>query len=213
MSPNLLNLSAGTYAKLLTTSQMDSLRSSTTKTHSKGLTSIPVSGSTPRVTARNFFHSTTLCLSTLPKSRIPPYCLSQPHKAKSFTNDSTILSSKSTERQSALSELDHKCDDLGLTIRPDKCFSLALCKGSVIKKAFNIDVSKTTNLCDKPPKFLGSTIAVSSLQAKKKANSDLVSKVNSALSLIDKRPIRGEYKLWIYKHYLCSPVFEICSLC
>ena len=127
------------------------------------------------------------------------YCLSHPHKAKGFADDLTILSSNPTEHQSALSELDQKGNDPGLStcICPDKCVSLALHEGSVTKKGFNIGISQTTNLCDKPAKFLGSTIAVSSLQAKKKASFDLLSKVTSTFSSIDKRPIRGEYKLWI----------------
>ena len=146
------------------------------------------------------------------ESDSPPYCLSHPHKAKSFANDLTILSSNPTEHQYALSELDQKCNDLGLSIRPDKCVSLALHEGSVTKKGFNIGVSQPTNLCDKPAKFLGSTIAVSSLQAKKKASSDLLSKVTSALSSIDKRPIRGEYKLWIYKQYLVPSLRFVLSV-
>ena len=88
------------------------------------------------------------------ESDSPPYCLSHPHKAKSFADDLTILSSNPTEHQYALSELDQKCNDLGLSIRPDKCVSLALHEGSVTKKGFNIGVSQTTNLCDKPAKFL-----------------------------------------------------------
>jgi hypothetical protein len=155
-------------------------------------------------------HPLPECMSKEPDS--PPFCLSQPHKAKGFADDLNVLSSNSTEHQSALTELEQKCNDLGLSIRPDKCVSLALHEGHVSKKSFIIGISKTTNLCDQPAKFLGSTIAVSSLQAKKKASSDLISKVTSALSSIDKRPIRGEYKLWIYKHYLVPSLRFVLSV-
>ena len=56
-------------------------------------------------------------------------------------------------------------------------------------------------------KFLGRYIADTNKSTFTSASSSLLSKFNASLQALDSRPIRGEYKPWIYQNYL-APSFH-----
>lgn len=58
-------------------------------------------------------------------------------------------------------------------------------------------------------KFLGATFACNAQQAGKSVFELLQSKVLSALNNIDDRPLKSDYKVWIYAHYL-APSINFC---
>ena len=65
---------------------------------------------------------------------------------------------------------------------------------------------KTTNGSKSPVKFLGKIICIDRMSTNASA-SNIISKFQSVLRNLSKRPIRGEYKLWIYRHHI-APSFN-----
>ena len=99
--------------------------------------------------------------------------------------------------------MDDKCSDLNLTLKPEKCVSIVF-NGSKMDHTttFSLRNGSTRNIADAPTKLLGKLIAVSTSKTKNAATSELENRILSALKRIDERPIRGEYKVWIWKNYL-----------
>jgi len=107
-----------------------------------------------------------------------------------------------------LLELDDKCSEIGLQIRPDKCVSYVfngqkICSGTT----FKFQQGSTKNITSAPSKFLGQTLGANSRSTRSLSSKKITEKVYSALYQIDQRPIRGEYKAWIYKFYLVPSLF------
>ena len=126
-----------------------------------------------------------------------------PRTVLGYADDTTILSKSPEEHQQALIEIDNKCSDLGLEIRPDKCVSLIFNGRSMNKqRTFKIHQGHTRNISSTPTKFLGQTIGITIASTRVHASKGFSTKVYSALEKIDRLPIRGEYKVWIYKSYL-----------
>ena len=67
---------------------------------------------------------------------------------------------------------------------------------------FSLRNGSTRNIADTPTKLLGRLIAVSTSKTKNAATSEFENKILSALKRIDEHPIRGEYKVCIWKNYL-----------
>ncbi len=99
-----------------------------------------------------------------------------------YADDTTLLSASPEDHQTALRQVDSKCSDLGLEIRPDKCVS------------YDFDGRKMNSHSQ--------TIGANPTNTKLHAGKKLTERVYTALNEIDQRPIRGEYKAWIYKFYL-----------
>jgi len=107
-----------------------------------------------------------------------------------------------------LLELDDKCSEIGLQIRPDKCVSYVfngqkICSGTT----FKFQQGSTKNITSAPSKFLGQTLGANYRSTRSLSSKKITEKVYSALYQIDQRPIRGEYKAWIYKFYLVPSLF------
>ena len=152
-------------------------------------------------------------LSVFPLKRVrskldhDKFCCSSTHTAKGFADDLTIISSSCDSHQSMLSMIDDKCSSLDLEIRPDKCFSLYLQKGSPKKRCFSIHGSLTTSITSASTKFLGQIVGKSLSTSKRLTNKMLTTTINQALSSIDTSPIRGDFKIWIYRNYLAPSLF------
>ena len=58
-----------------------------------------------------------------------------------------------------------------------------------------------------PSKFLGQTLGDNSRSTRSPSYQKNSEKVYSALNQIDQTPIRGEYKVWIYKFYMVPSLF------
>ena len=146
----------------------------------------------------------------LPRSCDPPsytstptIAHSKPHKVKGYADDLTIISSTPAERQEVITHVDNRCKDVCLNIRPDKCHSLlfdgkAACKGPVI----NVGGGTTSNIKEKCTTFLGSIFASNAKARKKACNDKFAQEFTVRLKRLDSAPIRGEYKVWIYRRYV-----------
>lgn len=106
-----------------------------------------------------------------------------------------------------LSSINSSCQDLGFEIRPDKCVSY--CQKPLPCLSFQLLEGHTTNISIAPTKFLGETLGITPTLTKRLSSKKLCSKIYDLLTKIDERPIRGEYKVWIYKCYLIPFVYLI----
>ena len=122
------------------------------------------------------------------------------HKAKCFVDDLTLLSHSMEDHQSALTDIEGACNDLGLALKPSKCVSLTLHKGKPKKTAiYQLRTGQTRNLCDGHTKFLGQVVAATTSTTKTAASKAFRDLMMSALKNVDSIPIQGtgEMKTWM----------------
>ena len=133
------------------------------------------------------------------------YCLNY---IKGFADDLTLVSSDKEDHRNALSRIDLCASDLDLAIRADKCYTLSL-KGLKQDKKFSVALvsGKTTPISKADTKFLGRYIACTPKSTTTLYNDSISSKFKEAIEKIDTKHIRGEFKVWIYHHYL-APSFH-----
>ena len=129
-----------------------------------------------------------------PQKQVPPQLKSSigsEHKAKCFADDLTLLSPSMEDHQSALTDIEGACNDLGLALKPPKCVSLTLHKGRPKKSAkYQLRTGKTRNLCDGGhTKFLGQVVAATTSTTKTVASKVFQDLMMSALKNVDSRPI------------------------
>ena len=138
---------------------------------------------------------------------LPKYVLSASHKAKAYADDLTILSTSKSDHQLTLSSINGSCQDLGLEIRPDKCVSYCFDgQKPLARLSFQLLEGCTSNISTAPTKFSGETLGITPTMTKRFTGKKLCSKIYDLLTKINERPIRGEYKVWIYKCYLIPSV-------
>ena len=123
---------------------------------------------------------------------------------KGYADDLTFLSVSKSDHQAGLTAISQSCQELGLEIRPDKCTSYG--QKPLPCTSFSLTDGYTTNISSAPTKFLGETLCITANQTKRLAVKRLCGKIYDTLKKIDERPIRGEYKVWIYKSYLIPSV-------
>ena len=134
-----------------------------------------------------------------------PNQLSTPHKVKGFADGSTVISSSTEDHQRALHDLALFCTDLVLTLKPPKCVSFVNDGRQVDKKTtFYLEDRKTRNIVSGPTRFLGQTLCRMPLSTVPKAIKRLSSEYSRQLNNLDQSPIRGEFKLWIYRRFMVS---------
>ena len=122
---------------------------------------------------------------------------------KGFADDSTIISTSTENHQEALNVVTKCCDDLALTLKPSKCVSLVYNGKKVTKTTvFKVGEGTTRNIATGPTKFLGQIIGDSPSCTTKAARKHLLGEFIRQLNNLDQSPIRGEFKLWIYKRYM-----------
>lgn len=138
-----------------------------------------------------------------PLPHLTPVALSKPHKVGTL-----MIWPLLHHHQLSYKKLLHKWMKdvmmyVCLNIRPDKCYSL-LYDGKVATRLPCIIVGggTTTNVVAKPTTFLGSIVTCSSSSRKKESNSALSSTLPSYLQHLDNTPVRGEYKVWMYRRYV-----------
>ena len=124
-------------------------------------------------------------------------------QSKGFADDLTVISRDKLSHKQALSEIDEKCADLDLYIRPDKCVSLSF-EGNKFEKYFKVVLNEgtTRNIAEYGVKFLG-RLLIGTPKTTCSQSSNTLSIFRASLqAFLSARPIRGEYKLWIYQCYL-----------
>ena len=88
-------------------------------------------------------------------------------------------------------------------IRPDKCVTIVFDGKQIIKYHWiELIDGWTRSISEGATKFLGATIATSYQSTASTAKKQLEEKFSLALKSIDRRPIRGEYKVWIFRNYV-----------
>ena len=138
---------------------------------------------------------------------------SEPHSAKAFADDLTVLSRNFKDHQIALRQVDSCCSDLGLALRPDKCVTLCFDGKKILRDArVQLSEGSTRNIASGATRFLGRTIDETMQSSCKESAERIRKKITGALKKIDERPIRGEYKVWIYKHYVATSVFFLLAV-
>jgi hypothetical protein len=163
----------------------------------------------------------------LPSSRYPPhvalpqvrekikvkkFVTGQPHCAKAFADDLSIISSNKTNHQSTLDSIQTHSTSLDLVLKPPKCLSFCFSgKTNLPDQCFCLGDKCTTNVSSKPAKFLSRIIGASSHQTEKSTTKKLKDEVLTVMNRIDKCIIRGEFKVWIYQHYFVPSLrFLLC---
>ena len=122
---------------------------------------------------------------------------------KGFADDITIISANRSEHQEMLSFTDCRYREVNLCIRPDKCFSMFFDGKSVAKNSsFDVGGDQTTSIREHPTTFLGSTVCHSLQSSKRAASESFLKGFLASLRKLDSTPVRGEYKVWIYKRYM-----------
>ena len=93
--------------------------------------------------------------------------------------------------------------DVGLRVRSGKCYSL-LFDGKDANKypIIKLGGGTSSNIKEKPTTFLGSIVACSSWSRKKKSNQKFSDQFIPHLQQLDKAPVIGEYKVWMYRRYV-----------
>ena len=93
--------------------------------------------------------------------------------------------------------------EIDLQIRPDKCTSILFDgKKLLTNSSMPLPCEKTRDIRSAPTKFLGGFIAHNRKTARLAASDHLSTTITSALRKLEKSPIRGEYKIWVLKHYV-----------
>lgn len=129
------------------------------------------------------------------------------HKAKAYVDDLTFISSDKTDHQDGLTGIHSKCESLDLHIRPEKCYSLHMENGKVKPSSFTISESVTKCVKSNPMKFLGQFVASSNKSTCHLSVTSLSTLVNDTLQRINDCPVRGDYKIWIYRNYLVPSIY------
>ena len=142
------------------------------------------------------------------RNSAPKLAKSSEHKVKGYADDLTIINIDQQSHKETLAKVDSCCSDLDLQVRADKCVTLSF-DGNKIDKRFKVNVASgdTQSISTTGTKFLGCYIAASTRQTSALSSTTLRSRFESSLLALESRPIRGEYKLWIYQHYL-APSFH-----
>ena len=85
---------------------------------------------------------------------------SREHKVKGFANNLTLINTNPEDHQQILTYVNSRCLDLGLTIRPDKCYSVVFNGKKVLEHLpFAVGPGQTRDIRKFSTTFLGSTVS------------------------------------------------------
>ena len=124
-------------------------------------------------------------------------------RSKAFADDLTLITATESDHQKALTTIESAGNSMGLYFKPSKCVSLTIIRGKPVSNCqYKMSSGHTRNLRDNVTKFLGHSLAAT-LKDTKRAGSEALKKcLTSAIRNIDRRPIRGEMKVWILRNYV-----------
>ena len=98
-----------------------------------------------------------------------------------------------------LQEIDKRAADLDLMLKPSKCVSFLFDGAKHLSQGIPLSNGTARLISEGGTNFLGKLVDVSLSATKAVANRKVFSEL---LSSTDSLPIRGEYKLWIYRNYI-----------
>jgi len=129
---------------------------------------------------------------------------SSEHSVKGYADDATLISVSMEAHTSVLQQIDQKASDLDLSFKPSKCVSYLFDGHKLIKEGIQLSGGSTRAITDGGTKFLGKSLDFSLSATKAAAKKKMSDKLSYLLSTVDSLPIRGEYKLWLYRNYVIS---------
>ena len=103
-----------------------------------------------------------------------------------------------------LQQMDQKATDLDLSFKPSKCVSYLFDGSQHNRQGIELSGGITKSITEGGTKFLGKSLEVSLSATKSVANKKMCNLLSNLLSTTDVLPIRGEYKLWLYRNYIIS---------
>ena len=136
---------------------------------------------------------------------------SMDHSLKGYADDVTLICDDFDTHKSVLQHIDSKASDLDLSFKPAKCVSFLFNGAKLLSQGIALSKGMTRSITDGHTKFLGKVIDVSLSATKKTASKRMLCHLTDLLTATDQLPIRGEYKMWIYRNYIISLLrFHLC---
>ena len=134
-------------------------------------------------------------------SRTPKFTLSIPHKAKAYADDLSIISGSLEEHTQMVQTINQLSREIDPIIRPDKCVTLVF-DGKKITE-LNSQMAGWDQYLKEPQISLVQQLQPPiSPQLQKLRNNWRRRSPYIVLKSIDSRPIRGDYKVWIFWNYV-----------
>ena len=144
--------------------------------------------------------------STFKSKRKP--CLkhyrSSQHSVKAYADDATLISDCLETHTKVLQIIDQKAQNLDLSFKLVKCVSYLFDGSRVLQSGVELSGGTTRSITENGTKFLGKSLDVSLSATKKAASKKMCDLLSRLLSSTDLLPVRGEYKLWLYRNYIVS---------
>ena len=137
----------------------------------------------------------------------PKYYHSSEHSVKAYADDATLISNCLKTHTMVLQQMDQKATDLDLSFKPSKCVSYLFDGSHHSQQGIELSGGITKSITEGGTKFLGKSLEVSLSATKSVANKKMCNLLSYLLSTTDVLPIRGEYKLWLYRNYI---IFLLC---
>ena len=100
--------------------------------------------------------------------------------------------------------IDQRAKDLDLSFKPVKCVSHLFDGRHHMQQGIQLSGGSTRLITGGGTMFLGKSLEVSLSATKKAASKKMCDVLSRLLSTTDLLPIRGEYKLWLYRNYIVS---------
>ena len=124
------------------------------------------------------------------------------HSLKGYADDVSLIFCDIDVHKSVLQTIDLRATDFVLTFKPSKCIPVLFDGTKVVQKDFPLSKGSTRPITEGQTKYLGKLFDASLSATKKAASKHLINRLAYLLTATDSLPIRGEYKLWIYRNYI-----------
>ena len=138
------------------------------------------------------------------KSSVKCFSLVNILSRATYADDATLISNSLEAHVSVLQKIDQKATDLDLSFKSSKCVSY-LFNGHIHRKeGISLYGGSTRSITEGITKFLGKSLDVSLMATETAVKKKMTDKLCHLLSTVDTLPIRGEYKLWLYRNCIVS---------
>ena len=144
--------------------------------------------------------------STL-KSKLKPslkHYRSLEHSIEAYADDATLISDCLETHTRVLQTIDQRAKDLDLSFKPVKCVSHLFDGRHHMQQEIQLSGGSTRLITEGGTMFLGKSLEVSLSVTKRAASKKMCDVLSRLLFTTDLLPIRGEYKLWLYRNYIVS---------
>ena len=126
------------------------------------------------------------------------------YSIKAYADDATLISDCLETHTRVLQTIDQRAKDLDLSFKPVKCVSHLFDGRHHMQQGIQLSGGSTRLITGGGTMFLGKSLEVSLSATKKAASKKMCDVLSRLLSTTNLLPIRGEYKLWLYRNYIVS---------